>query len=352
MISETHASTAKGSPKLTRTPKRSRKLTPTSKRSRKTDADIRTVGNLPVVLPVVRTARSASMRYSLWIGGGAAALVVGMVVLMNTQRIANEARPIPSAAQSITADSDKDASQRTGRVAAAVSEEPTPKLPEAASALTEAPPASAQRSPLSEVSSAEIPAAPDDLTTKMVRAQDDVTPDAGSALPTQVPSVQASTAPAPAELAPAQFTAAPLLEPKLPPSSADSTQASQDRSERLPSEAAGVPAQEVIPSDGLTSSLPVKDARFYREKGTAAYRQGDVALAIADFDLAIRLDPNFKSAYVDRGLAFYRIGDFNHAFADIAQAMRIENSNRITTPPLPKASPLSSQDRSRAGPSH
>jgi hypothetical protein len=97
-------------------------------------------------------------------------------------------------------------------------------------------------------------------------------------------------------------------------------------------------------SDGLTSSLPVKDARFYREQGVAAYHNGNVALAIADFNLAIRLDPNFKNAYIDRGIAFYRISEFNRAFADIAQAMRIENSRRVATPPLPKAPPLSNKN--------
>jgi tetratricopeptide (TPR) repeat protein len=96
-----------------------------------------------------------------------------------------------------------------------------------------------------------------------------------------------------------------------------------------------------IHSDGLTSSLSVNDARFYREQGVAAYRNDDVALAIADFNLAIRLDPNFKDAYIDRGIAFYRIREFNRAFADVAHAMHIENSRRIATPPLPKASPFS-----------
>jgi tetratricopeptide (TPR) repeat protein len=83
-----------------------------------------------------------------------------------------------------------------------------------------------------------------------------------------------------------------------------------------------------IHSDGLTSSLPVKDARFYREQGTAAYHNGDIDLAIADFNLAIQLDPNFKNTYIDRGIAFYRIGKSNRAFADIARAIHIENSRR------------------------
>src|SRR5262249_47258223 len=99
-----------------------------------------------------------------------------------------------------------------------------------------------------------------------------------------------------------------------------------------------------IHSDGLTSGLPVKDARFYREQGIAAYHNGDIALAIADFNLAIRLDPNFKNAYIDRSIALYRIGKFDRAFADIARAIRIENSRRISSPPLPKASLLSNKN--------
>src|SRR5262249_20256634 len=99
-----------------------------------------------------------------------------------------------------------------------------------------------------------------------------------------------------------------------------------------------------IHSEGLTSSLPVKDARFYREQGVAAYHSGDIALAIADFNLAIRLDPNFKNAYIDRGIALYRIRKIDRAFADIARAIRIENSRRISSPPLPKASLLSNKN--------
>ncbi len=81
-----------------------------------------------------------------------------------------------------------------------------------------------------------------------------------------------------------------------------------------------------IHSDELTSRPRVKDANYYREQGVAAYHSGDIAVAIADFNLAIRLDPNLKKAYVDRGLAFYRIRKFDRAFADLARAIRIEKS--------------------------
>jgi chitosanase len=104
------------------------------------------------------------------------------------------------------------------------------------------------------------------------------------------------------------------------------------------------PGDKATHSDELTPSHPVKDASFYHERGIAAYRNGDISLAIADFSVAIRLDPNFKNAYIDRGIAYYRMSQFNRAFADIAHAARIENSNRNATPPLSKASTLSNKN--------
>jgi tetratricopeptide (TPR) repeat protein len=61
-------------------------------------------------------------------------------------------------------------------------------------------------------------------------------------------------------------------------------------------------------------------------------------MAIADFDLAIRLDPNLEDVYIDRGIVLYRLHQSDRAFADVAQAIRIENSHQ-NTPPLPRARP-------------
>lgn len=85
-------------------------------------------------------------------------------------------------------------------------------------------------------------------------------------------------------------------------------------------------------------SAPVKDAEFYRRQGIASYRNGDLPMAIADFDLAIRLDPNLADVHIDRGIVLYRLHQSDRAFADVAQAMRIENSHQ-NTPPLPRARP-------------
>jgi len=75
-----------------------------------------------------------------------------------------------------------------------------------------------------------------------------------------------------------------------------------------------------------TASEPeVKDAKYYRHRGSQAYHNGDLPLALMDFDLAIELDPNFSDAYIDRAVVFRRMGDMKRAFADVAQAKRIDD---------------------------
>jgi curved DNA-binding protein CbpA len=101
-----------------------------------------------------------------------------------------------------------------------------------------------------------------------------------------------------------------------------------------------VPATGNAPAAG---DFGMNDARKYRELGILAYRNGDIYLALADFDLAIDLNPHFSDAYIDRGVVFYRMGDFNRAFADIAQAKRIDDLNRSQTPlPEPRQTAPSS----------
>lgn len=97
-------------------------------------------------------------------------------------------------------------------------------------------------------------------------------------------------------------------------------------------------AAESTPANEPPPSPPVKDAQYYRRQGIASYRNGDLPVAIADFDLAIRLDPNLEDTYIDRGIVLYRLHQFDRAFADVAQAIRLERSHR-DEPPLPRARP-------------
>ena len=73
-----------------------------------------------------------------------------------------------------------------------------------------------------------------------------------------------------------------------------------------------------------TSEIEVKDAKYYRQQGSLAYRRGDWAVALIDFDLAINLDPDFPDTYIDRAIVFHRMGDMKRALADVAQAKRID----------------------------
>jgi tetratricopeptide (TPR) repeat protein len=83
-----------------------------------------------------------------------------------------------------------------------------------------------------------------------------------------------------------------------------------------------------------TSDVVVKDARYYRDRGGLAYRNGDLPLALIDFDLAINLDPNSAEAYADRAIVFRRMGDLKRALADVAEAKRIGELRPQQTAPL------------------
>jgi curved DNA-binding protein CbpA len=71
-----------------------------------------------------------------------------------------------------------------------------------------------------------------------------------------------------------------------------------------------------------------KDVAFYRERGLRAYRSGELYLALANFGVAIDLDPGLPDSYIDRGIVFHRLGDLKRALSDVAEAKRIEGLNQ------------------------
>ena len=64
------------------------------------------------------------------------------------------------------------------------------------------------------------------------------------------------------------------------------------------------------------------DTENYQE-GYSAYMKGQFTRAIASYDEAIRLDPNYARAYNNRGLAYQAKGDLNRAIADFSEAIRL-----------------------------
>ena len=131
----------------------------------------------------------------------------------------------------------------------------------------------------------------------------------------------------------------------------------QDRKAAAPNAVApadsGVVVQDTVAAPTVTGptstgtvsgSTPPLEAKFYRVSAIGAYRNGDLALALVDFDRAIRLDPSVEEDYIDRGIILYRLGVLHAAFDDVARARHIENAHRILTPPLPKMSPMSNKN--------
>jgi tetratricopeptide (TPR) repeat protein len=65
-------------------------------------------------------------------------------------------------------------------------------------------------------------------------------------------------------------------------------------------------------------------AAAYHSRGLGYAKRGDLKAAIADFDEAIRLNPQSALPYNDRGLTYARTGDFDHAIADFNEAIRLD----------------------------
>jgi curved DNA-binding protein CbpA len=102
-----------------------------------------------------------------------------------------------------------------------------------------------------------------------------------------------------------------------------------------PANSASAATTEVASADAYAppaGDYGTRDVKFYRERGMRAYRNGDLYLALANFDLAIDLDPGSPESYIDRGIVFHRLGDLKRAFSDVAEAKRIEAVNRNKTP--------------------
>lgn len=67
-----------------------------------------------------------------------------------------------------------------------------------------------------------------------------------------------------------------------------------------------------------------KESAKAEKKGFEALLQNDYDLAIADFNEAIRLNPNDGDAYYGRGCAYYEKGDHDRAIADESDAIRLD----------------------------
>jgi tetratricopeptide (TPR) repeat protein len=164
------------------------------------------------------------------------------------------------------------------------------------------------------------------LTAPVVSAQVQELSTPAMALTAAMPT-QASSTPASSTVGRASERTAdkilPAKEPEIP--SAVEEIAAPAVATTADSGAVAATPEPTIPEPAVPA---VKDARYYLERGDAAYRSGDFPLALTDFDLAINLDPNLSDAYVNRAIVFRRMGDLKRAFADVSQARRIDEGKR------------------------
>lgn len=79
----------------------------------------------------------------------------------------------------------------------------------------------------------------------------------------------------------------------------------------------------------IASTGAQKNATVLNHEGLAKQNKGDWAGAMADYNEAIRLDPNYSAAYDNRGNVKGEKGDLNGAMADINQAIRLNPKNAI-----------------------
>lgn len=70
--------------------------------------------------------------------------------------------------------------------------------------------------------------------------------------------------------------------------------------------------------------LNPEDANAYNNRGFEKYRLGNIEGAITDYDEAIRLDPENANLYINRGDAKQEIGDLVGAIADYNEAIRLK----------------------------
>jgi tetratricopeptide (TPR) repeat protein len=78
----------------------------------------------------------------------------------------------------------------------------------------------------------------------------------------------------------------------------------------------------------------------HHRRGTAYASKKDYDRAIADYTIAIEIDPTHVAAYNDRGLAYTSKGDYERAIADVTRAVELTaprpNAIGATPPPAGK----------------
>jgi len=80
-----------------------------------------------------------------------------------------------------------------------------------------------------------------------------------------------------------------------------------------------------------------KDAVAFNSRGAAYQAKGDLDKAIADYDQAITLKPDYAAAYENRARAFASKGDYTRALADVTKAGELTSNVTVQSKAVPSA---------------
>ena len=82
---------------------------------------------------------------------------------------------------------------------------------------------------------------------------------------------------------------------------------------------------EKLHSRGVGTEATQKSrASAYNNRGSGYIKKGQLDRAIADYDKAIALDPNYAAAYNNRGLIYQKKGEVDRAIADYDKAIKLD----------------------------
>jgi tetratricopeptide (TPR) repeat protein len=84
------------------------------------------------------------------------------------------------------------------------------------------------------------------------------------------------------------------------------------------------PQAQIETRNKETPSVPQKTKEQWLNEGTALYNLKRYDEAIAAYEQAIRLGPNYASAYYGKGLALYNLKHYDEAIAAYEQAIRLD----------------------------
>ena len=80
-----------------------------------------------------------------------------------------------------------------------------------------------------------------------------------------------------------------------------------------------------------------KDAVAYYNRASAYQTKGDVDRAIADYNQAVTLKPDYAAAYENRARVFASKGDYTRAVADVTKAGELTSTVTVQSKAVPSA---------------